>query len=202
MQRGYTLIHQSGAAQPAQSRRRGEFAYECGWKPTREAAAMDLMNTDLTSYSDAPFRQTYSLDMALAARTSVPVLITAGPGLALAMAVQIAAQADRPGAEGVFVVDAADGQDLAWADTGADGSGAAEPTTVIVHDVHALGKAQQLQLMALMNHRTPHGDSRWRIIATTTVSLYDQVTQGLFHDRLFYRLNAIHILAGAEQSTA
>jgi DNA-binding NtrC family response regulator len=41
--------------------------------------------------------------------------------------------------------------------------------------------------------RDRHGRSRWRLIASTSEQLFDRVNAGTFSDRLFYRLNMIHL---------
>jgi DNA-binding NtrC family response regulator len=41
-----------------------------------------------------------------------------------------------------------------------------------------------------------------RLISGTTVSLFDRVTAGTFSDRLFYRLNSIHLVAPPRWRTA
>jgi hypothetical protein len=160
---------------------------------------MNLMDCDPDFELDAPSEEVLQQrDIALAARTSLPVLISAPPELALPMAIEIAAGVGTALAEGVFVVDAADSLDLDSTLARAEAPGHTEPRSLVVHDVHVLGRAEQARLMALMAQTTATGPGGWRVIATTSVPLYERVTQGLFDSRLFYSLNAIHIVAGGE----
>jgi DNA-binding NtrC family response regulator len=59
--------------------------------------------------------------------------------------------------------------------------------------VDALDATQQAAFMAALGQIPRHGEHACRIIATTTVWLYDRVRQGSFNADLFYRLNTIHI---------
>jgi DNA-binding NtrC family response regulator len=77
-------------------------------------------------------------------------------------------------------------------DAGAGGS-------VLVNGVEEMPSAAQDALIdllaALEGARTP--SAAIRLISGTTVSLLDRVAAGTFSERLFYRLNIIHLVAGA-----
>ena len=159
---------------------------------------MDSMNDDRRSWIDRTGQaRLCSQDMAVAARTSVPVLISAPAESALPMALEIAVGRGVDGAGGVVVVDAADNCDLHSTLTRASTDGVGMLRTIVVQDVETLDHAQQSVLMALVAD-TGDSDSRaCRIIATTSVPLFERVTEGSFDSDLFYRLNRIHIKVGA-----
>jgi hypothetical protein len=75
------------------------------------------------------------------------------------------------------------------------------PDVRLVHDVERLTPAQQASLMALLERAERRGMTT-RIIATSSVCVYDRVMQGSFDDRLFYRLNAIHVVASGPRPPA
>jgi hypothetical protein len=159
---------------------------------------MDLLNDNRGFWIDQTgSTRLQSLDMAVAARTSVPVLISAPAESALPMALEIAVGPGGNVADGVVVVDAADNGHLRSTFTLASEAGLSPLRTIVVRGVEALDRAQQSALMALVAD-TAGPDSRpCRIIATTSVPLFDRVTQGSFDSDLFYRLNRIHIKVGA-----
>ena len=159
---------------------------------------MDLMNDDRRFGIDqtGPARLR-SLDIAAATRTSVPVLISAPAESALPMALEIAVGRGTDGADGVVVVDAADNRHLRSTLTRASAADLGSLRTIVVQDVEALDQAQQSALMALVADAGNPDARACRIIATTSVPLFDRVTQGSFDSDLFYRLNRIHIKVGA-----
>jgi DNA-binding NtrC family response regulator len=67
----------------------------------------------------------------------------------------------------------------------------------MVEDVDALDQTQQSALMALVADADGRATRPCRIIATTSVPLFERVMQGSFDSDLFYRLNRIHIKGGA-----
>jgi hypothetical protein len=165
---------------------------------------MDLMNDDRTTQFDPTgAARLHALDMALAARTSLSVLITATPELAIPIAIKIAAGTDEPASdEGVLVVDAADNRDLQSTLIRAASGGLDRLRAVVVHDVDSLGPAQQAALMSLVADAARPRARACRIVATTSVPLYERVLDGSFDSRLFYCLNRIHIKAGAPPAGA
>jgi DNA-binding NtrC family response regulator len=65
-----------------------------------------------------------------------------------------------------------------------------------VEEMPALVQKALIDLLAgLESARRP--SAAVRLISGTTVSLLDRVEAGTFSDRLFYRLNIIHLRAGA-----
>jgi DNA-binding NtrC family response regulator len=72
---------------------------------------------------------------------------------------------------------------------------AAAGGTILISDVEELPPTVQRLLVELLAElevtRAP--SDAVRLIAGTTVSLLDRIAAGTFSDRLFYRLNAIHL---------
>ena len=68
-------------------------------------------------------------------------------------------------------------------------------STLFVEEVGKLSLAQQRRLLGALDRPMNGGPDRWtRVIACSSESLLDRVSTGTFDDRLFYRLNAIHLL--------
>jgi hypothetical protein len=140
----------------------------------------------MTTEDDTPAAAVDLADILLAARSTGPVLITALPQDALRIARAIAAErgcADR----------------LLIGESRFDGSQVAElaeapqrPLMLLLQQIHDLTPRQQELLLELMDDR--HGTPP-RILASTSVSLFELVQQGVFDARLFYRLNVVHVVA-------
>ena len=131
--------------------------------------------------------------MAVATRTSLPVLISAPAEYALPMAIEIASGPGGTAADDVVVVDAADNRTLSSTLTRASAADRGPVRAIVLQDVEALDQAQQSALMALVADTA----RACRIIATTSVPLFERVIQGSFDSDLFYRLNRIHIKVAA-----
>ena len=75
---------------------------------------------------------------------------------------------------------------------------AAAGGSMLISDVEEMPPIVQDVLLELLDRlefvRRPA--AAVRLISGTTVSLFDRVTAGTFSDRLFYRLNIIHLMAG------
>ena len=131
-----------------------------------------------------------ALDLTLAAHTSLPVLISARQDDAMRLAAEIAGNGGR-----LHVVDAANVAEVIHLVT-------CEPAprhsrrTVVLRDVDTLDCRQQDALTAAVIARcraaAPCG---WRLITTTSATLTDPAIAARFAPRLFYLLNAIHIVA-------
>lgn len=139
-------------------------------------------------------------DVEMAARSRVPVLITAPPERALRIARDIAsraAQGGPPGSGGMQVCDTAAGDDIvaALAENRLKASMGGGTTTFLLQEVHMLSEIEQEAIMNLLDTGpTRPIDETPRIITTSSVSLFDRVQQGAFDAKLFHRLNAIHIV--------
>ena len=136
-----------------------------------------------------------ALDIHVAARTKVPVLISAPPDCAVNVARAIAAFAGEWTASDVVVCDCAGGDDLGAAVAGAQSVRGRHPSEVILllREVHALGAADQAAVANLVVAWHAGPDTP-RIISTCSVSLFDRVREGAFDEQLFYSLNAMHIV--------
>lgn len=139
-------------------------------------------------------------DVEIAARSRVPVLITAPPDRALRIARDItsrAAQGGPAGSGALQVCDTAAGDDVvaALTENQPHGSMGGGTTTFLLKEVHMLTETEQGAMMKLFETRRSRPvDEMPRIIATSSVSLFDRVQQGSFDAKLFHRLNVIHIV--------
>jgi DNA-binding NtrC family response regulator len=79
----------------------------------------------------------------------------------------------------------------------------AQMGTVLLQDVWQLSPTTQARLADRLVHmcgkRLP-GRSRWRLMASSSESLLPRVIDGTFDDRLFYRLNVIHLVVPARRT--
>lgn len=158
---------------------------------------MNLINDDRLFHLDSMgLARLHSLDMAVAARTSLPVLISGPAELALPTAIEIAVGTDLSGADGVVVVDGGDERYLRAILTRAMSTGVGRPRSVVIHAVDALNTVLQAEVMALVGTLSVPNVCACRLITTTAVSLFERVVQGRFDQELFYRLNEIHIKVG------
>jgi hypothetical protein len=135
-------------------------------------------------------------DLEIAARTRVPVLITAPPDRALSIAQAIATRNDPAGVASMRVCDSAAGDDVmaALAETRLEES-MNGGTTFLLREVHMLSETEQEAVMRLLDMRPFRAvDEVPRLITTSSVSLFDRVREGAFDERLFHRLNTIHIM--------
>ena len=66
--------------------------------------------------------------------------------------------------------------------------------TVLLREVHALGEAEQAEIARVVGDTGSPCSNAPRIISTSSVSLFDRVRKGAFDERLFYRLNVMHIV--------
>jgi hypothetical protein len=131
-------------------------------------------------------------DIGLARQYPLPVLITAPPDRALPVADAIAAGDKNNKLLPVVMFDGAAIVSAALDDGPANGT-TTDDAVLVVREVHLLSDAEQAALMLLLNDGAKVGHRR--IIATSSVCLFDRVVRGTFNARLFYRLNAIHILS-------
>jgi hypothetical protein len=115
-------------------------------------------------------------DIRIATLFRVPVLITASPDTALEIAHAIAVNREE-----VVVCDAT----VPKLDRGAG--------ILLLREVHRLSARGQARLAALMTARHDERGITPRIVASSSVCLFDLVREGKFDETLFYRLNTIHI---------
>jgi Sigma-54 interaction domain len=128
-------------------------------------------------------------DIELARQSRVPVLITAPLDGALAVAHAIVAGGNKATPpvkvfDGAALVSAARGDRREDKTIGDD-------VVLVVQEVYALSHTEQAALAQLLFA----GAGKRRVIVTSSVCLLNRVKHGAFDARLFYRLNAIHIVS-------
>ena len=137
-----------------------------------------------------------ALDIHVAAQSRVPVLISAPAPCAENVARAIAAFSSAWTAPELVVCDCAGGFSLSDAVAAARARGV-EPdkVTLLLREVHALGETDQAEIARVVGDpAAAHASDAPRIISTSSVSLFDRVRTGAFDERLFYRLNVMHIV--------
>ena len=81
----------------------------------------------------------------------------------------------------------------------------AQAGTILLENVGRLGATLQFRLaerlLDLRGKRLP-GRCRWRLMASSAEPLMPRVLDGTFDDRLFYRLNVIHVVIPGGKTTA
>ena len=135
----------------------------------------------------------FGFDLQAAAQTRVPVLISGSPSSALRPTEAIAGRLAR--ADHSIRILACDESGSA-ADLGAvlsptDAPRGPSASILLLREVHTLTEAGQRVLRRLMTKRPPQAP---RVFASSSVSLYQRVQDGLFDPELFYYLNAVHIV--------
>jgi DNA-binding NtrC family response regulator len=131
-------------------------------------------------------------DLALAAECDACVLLTAAPGPALELTRTLARYSGY-GPNGVHVLDC-DAMDAALLGAALHDRARGAPNgrgILLVREVHALEPSSQQLLSELLEVR--HRPGTPRLVSSSSVSLFDRVRLGLFDERLFYKLNTIHI---------
>lgn len=134
---------------------------------------------------------TVEIEIELARQSWVPVLITAPPDHALAIALAIAAGGQK-GTSRMVLCDGAAIVSAARGDRRENGT-TDHGVTLVVQEVHALSETEQAALMQLF--KAGEEARHRRIIATSSACLLDRVQQGTFNKTLFYQLNIIHIVS-------
>ena len=136
-----------------------------------------------------------ALDIHVAARTRAPVLISAPASCAENVARAIAAYSSAWTPPELVVCDCEEGVNLAEAVARARARGIdPDQVTLLLREVHALGAAEQAEIARVVGGPDSPRVNAPRIISTSSVSLFDRVRKGAFDERLFYRLNVVHIV--------
>jgi len=136
------------------------------------------------------------IDIKAAADSNTPVLITATPDDALAIT-KLIVSPKRKGQVEVVTCDLAKGDDIvaAMEEACLALDAPSEQRVLLLREVQTLTRADQA---ALMNHvaecQLNPDEPSPRIIASSSVNLFDYVERGWFDERLFYCLNATHIV--------
>ena len=134
------------------------------------------------------------LDILIATHTSVPVLITGSPDDTMQVAMAIAAGSSNGRRRSVVAAPASSLRLVpAMRDEGAvhrDPHG-----VVLLREIETLAGCEQEWLTeTILTRCRTSAPPDWRLITTTSVPLAARVTAGAFAPRLFYLLNAIHIV--------
>ena len=132
-------------------------------------------------------------DISLAALLDVPVLIT-GPA---ADCRELACELDRRSTSPVGTVEVIDcrtANALKALEPEEEPTARNDAKILLLQEVHALSPDDQLRLTRELDHE---GRATWagrRILASSSVPLFDRVVDQLFDESLYYRLNVIHIV--------
>jgi DNA-binding NtrC family response regulator len=143
--------------------------------------------------SNAPRMLAPEEDISLAALLDVPVLIT-GPA---ADCRELACELDRRSTSpvgAVEVIDCRTENALKALEAEEETTIRHDPKILLLQEVHALSPDDQLRRTRELDHA---GRTTWtgrRILASSSVPLFDRVIDQLFDENLFYRLNVIHIV--------
>jgi transcriptional regulator of acetoin/glycerol metabolism len=136
-------------------------------------------------------------DIGCAARSDVPVLITGGPDQSREIAFAI----DRRSHTTNGSVDVIDCRSLgalarvmchaSWSSA----NGATHDSILLLQEVQALNLHEQAQFEhRLAEWRVRRRNTGLRIMASSSAPLFDRVRDGSFDERLYYRLNVIHMV--------
>ena len=144
---------------------------------------------------------THDVDVFLALRTDANVLLTGPRAVARTLARQIHEQSGWR--HGPFrVIDCTEKQGLerqladAFKRTAepTDGPRMIQAGIVLLEEIGCLPEKLQTELADQLEDLRRWRRSRPRVLASTSESLVERVDEGTFDDRLFYRLNVIHVL--------
>jgi DNA-binding NtrC family response regulator len=144
-------------------------------------------------------RDEFEMDLQVAARSRVPVLISGSPRCALMLAQAIAGLPSRVDRSMKIVSCNVDNCDLEAAFTAPapETMRSRRPPVLLLREVHALTQAGQSVLRRLLSSQPLEAP---RVFASTSVSLDQRVKDGLFDPDLFYCLNAIHLVVSEGQN--
>lgn len=137
-------------------------------------------------------------DISCAARSHVPVLITGLPEDGKEIACAIDRRSDSPRGS-VEVVDCRqDGaftRVISLAERGGEPPRSRRPSIVLLQEVQALSLSEQAEVDdRLAELRAGRRAAGLRFIASSSTPLFQKVQEGAFDERLFYRLNVIHMV--------
>ena len=133
-------------------------------------------------------------DISLAALLDVPVLITGPEADCRELACELDRRSTSP-VGAVEVIDCRTENALKALESEEEKTVKNDAKILLLQEVHALSPDDQLRLTRELDHvgRTTCGGGR-RILASSSVPLFDRVIDQLFDENLFYRLNVIHIV--------
>jgi DNA-binding NtrC family response regulator len=155
-----------------------------------------VLETDCTE-DDLRVPADLALEIGCAARTDVPVLITGGPEEGKDIACAIDRRSDRPQGT-VEVVDCRErgavGRLLAFTPRESTQAHADRAAIVLLQEVHALSPKEQAQFEHRLAEMRISPRPLVRFIASSSAPLFERVREGAFDERLYYRLNIIHMI--------
>jgi DNA-binding NtrC family response regulator len=159
------------------------------------------MNRQNARESVVEERDEFEMDLQVAARSRVPVLISGSPRCALLLAQAISGLPSRVDRSMTVVSCDLDDCDLeaAFTPPPSDTMRSRRPPVLLLREVHALTQAGQSVLRRLLNSRPFEAP---RVFASTSVSLNQRVKDGLFDPDLFYCLNTIHLVISEDTTSA
>jgi DNA-binding NtrC family response regulator len=131
-------------------------------------------------------------DISLAALLDVPVLITGPAAECRELACELDRRSTSP-AGAVEVIDCRTENALKALEP-EEKTVRTDAKILLLQEVHALSPTDQLRLTRELDH---NGRETWngrRILASSSVPLFDRVIDQLFDENLYYRLNVIHIV--------
>ena len=137
-------------------------------------------------------------ELAVAISADVPVLISGNPTASLELACELYRRSGSP-STAVVLIDcrhpSAASRIAPVILESLGGGGETRTKVLLLLEGHALGADGQEQLeerleSALLHRRA----TAFRVIASSSVSLYDRVALGHFRERLYYFLNMIHLV--------
>jgi hypothetical protein len=143
-----------------------------------------------------PLRQSWhrlAPDIEIAARGNLPVLITGRADSAMTITRAIAGAAELDPVADVMIVDSVGTDDKLMA-VSAKRLDPEKGAVLMLREVHRFSASQQADVLEMLEFERQMPVPRLRIVATSTVSLLDRVVAGSFSERLFYALNAVHII--------
>jgi hypothetical protein len=141
-------------------------------------------------------------DLELATATDLPVLISGSPSASRAIACELDRKSRTPRGS-VEIVDCRDGgavstlQGLTRADV-AEPDRRDRSRILLLQEVHALGPNDQAVLEREIEAMQTRPTRPVRILASSSAPLFERVVDHLFSERLFYRLNLIHVVVPPE----
>jgi hypothetical protein len=134
-----------------------------------------------------------ALDIIIATQTSVPVLISGRPADTMRVAMAIAHDSGN-GCRSTMVAAPATSARLVPA-INDDSVPPDVHRVVLLRDIETLAEREQEWLTeTILKRCRAASPPDWRLITTTSVPLATKVAAGAFAPRLFYLLNAIHIM--------
>jgi Sigma-54 interaction domain len=136
-------------------------------------------------------------DLRLATVTDLPVLISGTPAASREIACELDRQSCSPKGA-VAVVDCRERGALgalhSLAHDTIDPEDAAAVRILLLQEVHALDPADQALLEKEIEELRMRPIRPLRIVASSSARLFDRVVDQLFSERLYYRLNLIHVV--------